>query len=109
MLGNTAIDVAGGATLAVHAGSTGVFAGAYGIGNTGASLALDAGSALSMADDTTGTFYVFQTNSFVGPGLTINNAALDFDVGSTQADQLMTNGPAVVSGVNTVPDQQSAI
>jgi fibronectin-binding autotransporter adhesin len=101
-LGNTAISVAGGATFAADAGSGPIYAGTMDSGTFGATLALNTGSTFSMADGAAGAFNLQQQTQFAARSLSINNATLDFDLGSSGADLLATSGSASVSGTNTI-------
>jgi T5SS/PEP-CTERM-associated repeat protein/autotransporter-associated beta strand protein len=104
-LGNTAITVASGATfaatLAASHFSTVVNAGATGSGTSGATLALEPGSAFSMVDGAIGTFNLRQETSFSGPAFTIGGAsgvapALTFDIGNA------ATGPDMIDVTKTV-------
>ncbi|HEV2969531.1 MAG TPA: autotransporter-associated beta strand repeat-containing protein [Pirellulales bacterium] len=101
-LGNTAIEVTGGATLAANPGSATISAGSTGTGTAGATLSLDAGSTFSMNDGATGTFQFNHQSSFSGTSLGISGATFNFDLNSTHADLLATTGAAAVSGTNTI-------
>ena len=55
-----------------------------------------------MQDGSAGTFQLQQNTSFGGAALTLNGATLDFDLGSSAADQLAVTKTASVSGTNTI-------
>jgi autotransporter-associated beta strand protein len=99
-LGNTAIAVGSGGTLAPAAG---VSVGSTTAGTAGATLNLQSGSALDLSNGTIGNFNLNQQASFAGTALTVSGATLDFDLSSTGADDLfISKGSAAVSGTNTI-------
>ena len=98
-MGNTAITVDPNATFDPAAGTS---AGSNSSGTPGAALTLQSGSTLDLADGTVGTFTLTGQGSS-STALTLSNATLDFDMGSSSADELWVNGgTASVSGVNTI-------
>jgi autotransporter-associated beta strand protein len=102
-LGNTAIEVMGGATLAAHPSAANpLTAGVTGSTSAGATLALDSSSTFSMTDGATGTFNLTQQSGFSDASLSVNSAALNFNLSSTGSDQLADAGSAAVSGTNTI-------
>ncbi len=102
-LGNTAISVSN-ATLAVLPGAGSISAGTGGNGPAGASLAISVGGVFSMVDGAVGTFNVQQQNSFASPGLSLNSATLNFDLGTSAADEILLSsvGTASVGGTNSI-------
>jgi fibronectin-binding autotransporter adhesin len=99
-LGNTAISVAPGANFMPQGTSS---AGTTGAGTSGALLSI-VGDQLDMADGTPGTFTINQNSGFSGTALTLTGATMDFDLGTTSADELIDAGPGVasVTGTNTI-------
>ena len=101
-LGNTAITVSSGATFAALAGSGTNSAGTTGAGSSGAALTLNSGSIFTMNDSAIGTFNLQQNTGFVGTGLALAGATVNFDLNSSGADLLANTTAAAVSGNNTV-------
>ena len=105
-IGNAAISVTGTGTFAPQAGNGTLAAGSNAMsGSAGATLSLASGTTFSMVDGQVGTFNLQQQAGF-GAGttaLTLSGATLNFDLGSSGADQLAVNvGKAVVTGTNTI-------
>ena len=102
-LGNTAISIANGATLASAAGT---FAGHTLETAAGASLTLNAGGTLNLADGTIGNFTLNQGATFSGTAATFSGGALTFNLNATTADQLVVGstgaGVAASSGANAI-------
>jgi autotransporter-associated beta strand protein len=106
-LGNTAITVAAGAAFVPRLGAVAfsnmVNAGTTGTGTAGASLTLEPGSALNMANSPIVTFNLRQENAFAGPAFTIGGASgiapmLTFDIGNgaTGPDMINVTGNVTV-------------
>jgi T5SS/PEP-CTERM-associated repeat protein/autotransporter-associated beta strand protein len=109
-LGNTAINVASGATFAATLGasplSKTVTAGTAGSGSSGATLTLGVGSTFSMAGASLATFNLEQENSFSGPAFTIGGASgiapsLIFDIGNAATGTDLLNVTKTVSVLQT--------
>ena len=94
-LGNTAIDVAGGAIF--HPVS-GTFAGTTATAGAGASLALADGATLDLTDGKIGMFSLNQNASFAAPALTLDGGTLNFDLGVTGSDTLAVSTGALRHG-----------
>jgi len=107
-LDNTAITVNNaGSAFAVTPGSGTINLGTITAGTAGATLNLTNGTSFSMLDGATGTANLKQQVSFVGNGLTLNTATLNFEVGASAADKLAVikgagAGAATVSGTNVI-------
>ncbi len=111
-LGNTAITVSSGATLAASPGVAGVIAGTTGPGTAGATLNLTAGSTFSMRNPV-GTFNLRQNDSFSSAGLVASVAsgtapvlefAIDFGAVSVlNVTKGVTTSGAVKGQINFVP------
>ena len=110
-LGNTAISVASGATLAPLAGSGTITAGSSSPSSagTGASLSLASGAIFNMEDSAIGTFQLQQKSGFSSNALTLAGATLDLDLNGSvgtyevpAADLLAASGTASVTGTNTI-------
>jgi autotransporter-associated beta strand protein len=111
-LGNTAITVNSGATLAASPGVAGVSAGTTGPGTAGATLTLPAGSTFSMRSPV-GTFNLRQNDSFASDGLVASVASgtapvLEFaiDLGSVSVLNVtkgVTTSGAVKGEIRFVP------
>ena len=105
-IGNSTISVTGTGTFAPQAGNGVLAAGSNAVsGSAGATLSLASGTTFSMVDGQVGTFNLQQQAGF-GAGttaLTLSGATLNFDLGSSGADQLAVNvGKAVITGTNTI-------
>ena len=96
-LANTAITVNGGGTFAPQliGGSTRTI----GSATTIATMTLSSGTLDLSTSNNIGTFVLQQRSSFSGTALTIDNAALNFNVSSTGADELLVSGPSATSSV----------
>ncbi len=103
-VGNAPITVTGNGTLTAQPGSGTVSIGATGAGSAGATLSLGAGTTFSMVDGAIGTFNLRQQTSFAAnPALTLGGATLNFELGTSAADELNVGaGQAAVSGTNTI-------
>jgi autotransporter-associated beta strand protein len=90
-LGNTAVTVAGGATLNTQTGS-----GTMNIGTGTASLTLAPGSNLDMTDGATGTLKLNGSGGMTIGAATGAPAVLTFEFGNSATDQIVTTGPTTV-------------
>lgn len=93
-LGNTAITVGSGATLSAVAGR---FVGNTGTPAAGATLTLNSGSTLSLADNTVGNFTINRGSSATGNVLTLAGGTLQFDIGSSTSAVLSTSDTLLVN------------
>ena len=99
-LGNTAITVNSGATLAPRPTAGGTLAIGTGLAGAGASLTVNSGGIFDMVDGSIGTFQINAPTA--GPSLNLNGGIFNFEVGAA-ADQLLVNGPAAsLTGSNTI-------
>ena len=101
-LSRTAITVSSGARFAPGAGTS---AGLTGSGSGGATLNLNSGSFLDLNDGTIGNFTLNQQNSWLtsSTALTLGGETLNFDLGSSTADELLVNrGKASVTGTQII-------
>lgn len=92
VLGNTAITVNNGGTLSPLSGTltpgAGFFAGNIATAAKGASLTLNVGGTLNLADGAVGNFTLIQNPTFAGNAATFNGGAINFDISSTAADMI---------------------
>ncbi len=96
-LGGTAITVNSGATFSAGSGTSG------GSASSGVPiLTLNPGSALTIAGGNTQELFINGLSGQTAPPLTIDGAALSFELKSSGADQLADTAAANVSGVNTI-------
>ena len=101
-LDETAIAVAGGATLAPQPGSGLIITNTAGGLATGATLSLQSGLTFDMTDGSVGAFTLKEPSN-PGTVLTLGGATLKFDLNSSGADSLnVTSGSAALSGLNTI-------
>ena len=101
-LGNTAITVGSGATLATNPASTTMAIGTAGAGTLGSMLTLGSGAVYDMTDGAVGTVALQQNASFAGTPLAISGATLNFNLGSAGPDTLAATLGATTSGTNTI-------
>ncbi|MGO9108203.1 MAG: GDSL-type esterase/lipase family protein [Thermoguttaceae bacterium] len=88
-LGNTAVTVAAGAAFGTALPAGG------GAATIGGMLKLSSGSTLDLASD-------LATNVLLAAGCTLSGATLEYDLSAGGSDTLVLQGPASVSGNNTI-------
>ncbi len=104
VLDETAISVAGGATLAIQPAGTTMITGTSSGTGIGATLTLQPGSTFDMTPDGTIGSFTLQNEVSSGVGLTLYGATLKFNLGAAGADELIANGysASCPSGTNTI-------
>jgi fibronectin-binding autotransporter adhesin len=102
ILGDTAITISNSATMLASAG---VIAGNTNSATGGATVTLQSGGTLSLADGTVGNFSVNQGASFTGTALALDGGTIKMDLGpgSPALDEVVVNqGNIDVEGSNTL-------
>jgi fibronectin-binding autotransporter adhesin len=109
VLSNTGIVINSGGTLSPLGGTAGYFAGNTATALRGASVTLNVGGTLNLADGLVNPFALIQEATFVGNAATFSGGSLVFDIGTSTADQIdvrLNNaagtGLATSTGANSV-------